>query len=108
MVPIDRYVREGDSWPIVTVRADDGSEVAVHAFRAVLRGELAKLRPEPGERIEVTFQGERELARDCGDELRDLPSTDVTQDRRTLASLRDRPLPLPPDFRDRPTLAKMR
>ncbi len=44
-------------YPICTLRRDDGSAVAVHAFRQVLQRELAEQRPRLGERIGIRHLG---------------------------------------------------
>ena len=44
-------------YPIVTVRQDDGTELALHAFHTVIANELAKQRPVVGERIGVKYLG---------------------------------------------------
>ncbi len=45
-------------YPIVTVSTADGSEVAIHAFHQVLRGELARRRPKPGDQLRVVYLGQ--------------------------------------------------
>lgn len=57
VVSLDTRDGQYGAYPVVTVAADDGREVAVHAFHTVLRGELARLRPEPGERIGIAYHG---------------------------------------------------
>jgi hypothetical protein len=47
------------TYPILTVRKDDGEEVAVHAFHTVLKNELVRQRPKAGERIGIKFLGEQ-------------------------------------------------
>jgi hypothetical protein len=49
-------------YPIVTVRRDDGVELAAHCFHTVLRNELAKIRPQVGQRIAIRYEGERQGA----------------------------------------------
>lgn len=46
-------------YPILTVRKEDGEEVAVHAFHTVLKNELVRQRPKAGERIGIKFLGEQ-------------------------------------------------
>jgi hypothetical protein len=48
---------EYGSYPIVTVRTDDGTELAFHAFHTVARNELAKQRPQIGDRIGIAYHG---------------------------------------------------
>jgi hypothetical protein len=45
------------SYPIVTVKQDDGTSVAVHAFHTVLRNELARLDVQVGEGIAILYAG---------------------------------------------------
>lgn len=53
--------REGayGTYPIVTVRQDSGEELALHAFHTVAQNELAKARPQIGERIAIKYAGQR-------------------------------------------------
>jgi hypothetical protein len=43
-------------YPVVTVRAEHG-DIAIHGFHTVLKGELAKQRPEVGDEIGVKYFG---------------------------------------------------
>ena len=43
-------------YPLLRIDTDDGIRT-VHGFRTVLRNEIIKRRPIPGERITITFQG---------------------------------------------------
>ena len=45
------------SYPIVTVRQDDGQVLAAHAFHTVLAQQLAEHRPAIGERIGIKYKG---------------------------------------------------
>jgi hypothetical protein len=47
-------------YPIVTVRTEDGDELAFHAFRTVAKNELARCRPEVGDRIGIKYLGKPE------------------------------------------------
>jgi hypothetical protein len=51
-------------YPIVTVRRDDGEELAVHAYHSVLADRLAKAGPKRGERIGIKYEGEVDGAGD--------------------------------------------
>jgi hypothetical protein len=52
-------VRQGGSlYPLITVRTDDGVELKVHCFGAVLYNEIMRYRPEIGERIEIRYLGQ--------------------------------------------------
>jgi hypothetical protein len=46
-----------DAYPVVTVETDDGRELAFHAFHTVARNELAKQRPQIGDRIAIRYAG---------------------------------------------------
>lgn len=47
----------GEPYPVVTIACDDDREVAVHGFHTVLRRELARQRPQVGDRIGVAYHG---------------------------------------------------
>jgi hypothetical protein len=47
-------------YPIITVRQDNGVELAFHAFHTVARNELAKAAPQVGERIAIKYVGVKE------------------------------------------------
>jgi hypothetical protein len=49
-----------DKYPIVTVMRDDGSEAAFHGFHTVARRELAKRKPQVGDRIGIAYFGKAE------------------------------------------------
>ena len=59
VVDLDERESEYDEepYPIVTVRTDDGQELAFHGFHTVARNELAKQRPRVGERIGIAYHG---------------------------------------------------
>jgi hypothetical protein len=48
---------DGDPYPIVTVKQDDGTEFAWHAFHKVAQNELGKLRPSVGDPIGIKHVG---------------------------------------------------
>jgi hypothetical protein len=50
-------------YPIVTLRQDDGSDLAIHAFHSVLSSRLAEVQPKPGERLGVKYEGKVEGAK---------------------------------------------
>lgn len=66
---VDITVGQGgyDPYPIVTVENDAGEQTAIHAFHTVLRGELAKRRPQVGDEISVTYLGKRDVKGGRGD-----------------------------------------
>lgn len=53
----------GPPYPIITVEQEDGSQLAFHGFHAVARRELAKQRPQPGDRIGIAYHGKGEPAK---------------------------------------------
>ena len=57
VVDIDSRTTEYGTYPIVTIRDDDGAEFAVHAFHTVLRNEFAKRPPRLGERLGIKYLG---------------------------------------------------
>jgi hypothetical protein len=46
-------------YPIITIRRDDGTELALHAFHSVAQNELARARPQVGETIAVKYVGKK-------------------------------------------------
>jgi hypothetical protein len=60
VVELDERTNEYGTYPVVTVRTDDGEELAFHAFRTVAKNELAKQRPEVGDRIGIKYVGKPE------------------------------------------------
>ena len=64
MVVVDIDMRDsdyGDPYPIVTVERDgDGTELAFHGFHTIARRELAKKRPQVGDRIGIAYFGRGE------------------------------------------------
>jgi hypothetical protein len=53
----------GDPYPIVTVETDDGTERAFHGFHTIARRELAKQKPQIGDRIGIAYHGRGEPAK---------------------------------------------
>jgi hypothetical protein len=47
----------GERYPLVTVEQENGERVAFHAFHAVAKDELARLRPKVGELIGIAYHG---------------------------------------------------
>lgn len=47
----------GGAYPLVVVATEDGDEVAIHGFHAVLKNELARLRPKEGDKMGVKYHG---------------------------------------------------
>jgi hypothetical protein len=47
----------GDDYPLVEVERENGEVVAVHGFHSVLKRELARLRPAPGDTIGIKYFG---------------------------------------------------
>jgi hypothetical protein len=59
LISVDERLGYNDEpYPILTLRQNDGGELAVHAFHSVLRNEVGKLNPQLGETIAVKYQGE--------------------------------------------------
>ena len=57
VVDLDERDGEFGKYPIVTVRTGEGDDLAFHAFHTVARNELAKQRPQVGERIGIAYRG---------------------------------------------------
>jgi hypothetical protein len=47
------------AYPCVTIRSEDGQEHAVHAFHSVLKRELARRRPKPGDPLAIVYEGKK-------------------------------------------------
>jgi hypothetical protein len=60
VVDLDERENEYGSYPVVTVLTDEGDELAFHAFRTVAKNELAKQRPQVGDRIGIKYVGKPE------------------------------------------------
>ena len=45
-------------YPIVTLRDEGGTEIAVHAFHDVLKSELARRRPKVGDEVSIKYLGQ--------------------------------------------------
>jgi hypothetical protein len=59
LIAVDERLGYNDEpYPILTVRCDNGSEFAVHAFHSVLRNEVGKQNPQLGETIAIKYGGE--------------------------------------------------
>lgn len=46
-------------YPILTIRQDDGTELAVHGFHTVLKNEIIERRPAVGDPFEITYLGRK-------------------------------------------------
>jgi hypothetical protein len=62
-VRLDRGQTEYGAAAIAVIRTDDGSERAVWLLHAVLKSELARVRPKPGERLAIRFDGRKKSAK---------------------------------------------
>jgi hypothetical protein len=60
VIDLDERESEYGTYPIVIVASDEGEELAFHAFRTVARNELAKQRPQVGDRIGIAYHGKPE------------------------------------------------
>jgi hypothetical protein len=47
----------GGSYPLVELVTDDDTEIAVHGFHTVLKSELARVKPRPGDMLGIKFFG---------------------------------------------------
>jgi hypothetical protein len=57
VVEVDERTSHYGAYPLVVVETDDGDEVAVHGFHTVLKNELARKRPAPGDLLGIVYQG---------------------------------------------------
>lgn len=46
------------AYPVITLMDEGGTEVAVHAFHDVLKGELARRRPKVGDELNIKYLGQ--------------------------------------------------
>src|SRR5215210_3049859 len=60
---LDRGTTEYGAAAIAVIRTDDGRERAIWLLHAVLKNELARVRPEPGERLAIRFDGRKRSAK---------------------------------------------
>ena len=44
-------------YPIITLRQEDGEELAIHCFHGVLQSELARIAPKHGDELGVKYSG---------------------------------------------------
>lgn len=54
---VEIFTGQYGDYPLLLVVGDDGTENAVHAFHTVLRSELARKQPKPGDRIGIKYVG---------------------------------------------------
>lgn len=57
VVDISENQGEYEPYPLLEIETADGAMVAVHAFHTVLKSELAKKRPSPGDSIGIKYLG---------------------------------------------------
>jgi len=60
LVSVDETDMGYGLYPVLTLRREDGSHIAVHAFHEVLQSELAKRRPAVGATLTITYLGSPE------------------------------------------------
>lgn len=58
LMAAERIESEFGDYPMLTIRTDKGDMVNVHAFHAVLRKGLMKLRPAMGSQLSITYVGQ--------------------------------------------------
>lgn len=47
----------GDDYPYIEIETEDGNIVGVHGFHTVLKRELARLQPKPGDTLGIKYKG---------------------------------------------------
>jgi hypothetical protein len=57
VVETDERESKHGNYPLVVVETDDGDEIAVHCFHTVLKNEVERKRPEPGDLIGIVYRG---------------------------------------------------
>jgi hypothetical protein len=59
VVSIEQGTSDYEPYPLIVIEQDDGEEKAVHGFHTVLKNELIRQKPQPGERIGIKYLGEQ-------------------------------------------------
>lgn len=59
VVEIQVGTSDYDPYPLLIIRQDSGEEKAVHGFHTVLKNELMRHKPQPGERVGIKYLGEQ-------------------------------------------------
>jgi hypothetical protein len=80
--------------PLVELEADDGVMWHIHAFRDVLRSELANAAPQPGDRISISYGGKSEK----GYYLYRVRHADGRSRQVNWSTFADSPAPIEPDL----------
>ena len=64
MVAVTSRVHDNhpDGYPIVTIRQENGEDIAVHCMATVLKNEVNERRPRPGDEFAVVFDGKKNSA----------------------------------------------
>jgi len=57
---VDEFEGKFGAYPVLTIIEDGGGDVSVHCFHTVLKREVARQRPEPGDRIAIKYFGRDE------------------------------------------------
>lgn len=73
VIDVDTRETEYGVYPIVTVRTDEGDELAIHGYHTVLKREFSKARPGVGERIGVKYLGKHERGYEAYKVVREKP-----------------------------------
>src|SRR3990167_3976540 len=60
VVSVEQGTSDFGPYPLLVIKQDDGTEKALHAFQTVLRNELIRQRPQPGERIGIKYLGKQQ------------------------------------------------
>lgn len=58
VISVDTGTSEYGPYPLLVIRDEAGNEKAVHAFHTVLRNELVRCKPQPGEKIGIKYLGD--------------------------------------------------
>jgi len=61
VVAVDMRVHDNhpEGYPIVTVRQEDGTPIAIHGMMTVLKNEINKLDPKPGDTFAAIYDGKK-------------------------------------------------
>ncbi len=63
MVTVEARTTEYGTYPAVYVELEDGTLAVAHAFHTVLKEELKRVKPNPGDYIEMVYLGQQDSAK---------------------------------------------
>lgn len=58
VVELSELESQYGTYPLLVLATEDGREMAIHAFRTVLKNEVAKKRPQIGDKVGIKYFGQ--------------------------------------------------